>query len=157
MLFVENKGKELSSKILSSKDLAKWCAKVAQEKIAKDIVVLDLTKIETAPAEFFVICSCDSDVQMRAIVEEVELRCKKEKVRKPRIEGYNSTYWILLDFFEVVFHIFHHQARKFYSIERLWSDGGIYKFSESGRLVLVRDKAKFLSELEKTEVENYGT
>lgn len=147
----------MGGKISTSKELAKWCAKIAQEKIAKDIVILDLTKIETAPAEFFVLCSCDSDVQMRAIVEEIELRCKKEKVQKPRIEGYNSTYWILLDFFEVVFHIFHYQARKFYNIERLWSDGGIYKFSESGRMVVVRNKAKFLAELEKIEVASYGS
>ncbi|MGB9771586.1 MAG: ribosome silencing factor [Candidatus Kapaibacteriota bacterium] len=142
----------MSKKVKTSKDLAKWCAKIAFDKISHDILIIDLTEIETAPSDFFVLCSCDSDVQMRAIVEEVELRCKKEKIPKPRIEGMNSSYWILLDFFEVVFHIFHNQARRFYSLERLWSDGGFYKFSESGRIVAIRDKAKFLIEFEKEKV-----
>ncbi|MEJ5285963.1 MAG: ribosome silencing factor [Bacteroidota bacterium] len=146
----------LKSRNKNSKELAKWCSKVAMDKLAKDIVLIDLTEIETAPADYFVLCSCDSDVQMRAIVEEVELRCKREKVRKPRIEGYNSSYWILLDFFEVVFHIFYHQARKFYNIERLWSDGNFYKLSESGRMVAVRDKTKLLAELEQIGATEYG-
>ncbi|QLH54758.1 MAG: hypothetical protein CH6_4053 [Candidatus Kapaibacterium sp.] len=149
-------GRALKSRNKNSKELAKWCSKVAMDKLAKDIVLIDLTEIETAPADYFVLCSCDSDVQMRAIVEEVELRCKKEKVRKPRIEGYNSSYWILLDFFEVVFHIFYHQARKFYNIERLWSDGNFYKLSESGRMVAVRDKTKLLAELEQIGATEYG-
>ncbi|ROL58408.1 ribosome silencing factor [Bacteroidetes/Chlorobi group bacterium Naka2016] len=149
-------GRALKSRNKNSKELAKWCSKVAMDKLAKDIVLIDLTEIETAPADYFVLCSCDSDVQMRAIVEEVELRCKREKVRKPRIEGYNSSYWILLDFFEVVFHIFYHQARKFYNIERLWSDGNFYKLSESGRMVAVRDKTKLLAELEQIGATEYG-
>lgn len=143
-------------KRLKPKELAKWCAKVAQEKIGKDIVIIDLTAIEFAPTDYFVICSCDSDVQMRAIVEEVETRCKKEGIQKPRIEGITSSYWILLDFFDIVFHIFHYQARKFYNIERLWSDGAFYKLSESGRVVPIRDKSKFLAMLDRTEVETYG-
>ncbi|MCX7909168.1 MAG: ribosome silencing factor [Ignavibacteria bacterium] len=147
----------MKGKVITSKELAKWCAKVALEKIGKDIVIIDLTEIEFAPTDFFVICSCESDVQMRAIVDEVDLRCKKEKMPKPKVEGINSSYWILLDFFDIVFHIFHYQARKFYSIERLWSDGNFYKLSESGRLVPIRNKTKFLYELENINVESYGT
>jgi len=116
------------------------------DKIASDIVVIELTEIETAPADYFVLCSCDSDVQMRAIVDEVEQRCKKEGVQKPRVEGITSAYWILLDFFDIVFHIFHYNARKFYNIERLWGDGNFYKLSKDGKLFPVRDKTKFLTE-----------
>lgn len=117
-----------------------------------------MTKIEFAPADYFVLCSCDSDVQMRAIVEEIETRCKKDKVPKPRVEGYTSSYWILLDFFDIVFHVFYHQARKFYNIERLWSDGNFYKISDkTGRLVPIKDKTKFLLQLESTGVDAYGS
>lgn len=143
---------------ISSKELAKWCAKIAQEKIAKDILIIDLQQIELAPTDYFVICSCDSDVQMRAIVEEIETRCKRDKIAKPRVEGLTSSYWILLDFFDIVFHIFYHQARKFYNIERLWSDGNFYKLSEkTNRLVPIRDKAKFLFQMENIGVDVYGT
>lgn len=140
------------SKTTFSKALAKWVALVAQEKLGKDILILDLTSIEFAPADFFVICSCDSDVQMRAIVDEVEIRCKREHLPKPKVEGINSSYWVLLDFFDIVFHIFHHQARKFYNLERLWSDGNFYKLSESGRLVPIRDKSKLFAEFEQDRV-----
>ncbi|MFN3306337.1 MAG: ribosome silencing factor [Candidatus Kapaibacteriota bacterium] len=140
------------NKIMFSKALAKWVALVAEEKLGKEILIVDLTSIESAPADFFVICSCDSDVQMRAIVDEIEIRCKKEHLPKPKVEGINSSYWVLLDFFDVVFHIFHHHARKFYNLERLWSDGSFYKLSQSGRLVPVRDKTKLLTEFEQNGV-----
>jgi ribosome-associated protein len=136
----------LGKKKQASKELARWCARIAMDKIASDIVVIELTEIETAPADYFVLCSCDSDVQMRAIVDEVEQRCKKEGVQKPRVEGITSAYWILLDFFDIVFHIFHYNARKFYNIERLWGDGNFYKLSKDGKLFPVRDKTKFLTE-----------
>ncbi len=130
----------------TSKELAKWCAKIALDKIASDILIIELKEIESAPSDYFVLCSCDSDVQMRAIVEEVEQRCKTEGIQKPRVEGFNSSYWILLDFFDIVFHIFHYNARKFYNIERLWGDGNFYKISQVGRLVPIRNKTKFLTE-----------
>lgn len=139
-------GRILTKKQQTSKELAKWCAKIALDKIANDILIIELKEIETAPSDYFVLCSCDSDIQMRAIVEEVEQRCKKEGIQKPRVEGYNSSYWILVDFFDIVFHIFHYNARKFYNIERLWGDGNFYKISQTGRLVPIRNKTKFLTE-----------
>ncbi len=126
----------------SYKDLAKFCAIVAQEKIAKDIIVIELTSIETAPTDFFVLCSCDSDVQMRAIVDEIIKRCNELNMQKPRTEGLDSTQWILLDFFTVVMHIMHYEARRYYNIERLWGDGEFYKITETGRLYRIKDKTK---------------
>lgn len=127
-----------------SKQLAKFCAQVAIEKIAKDVLIIDLLEIETAPAEFFVLCSCDSDVQMRAIVDEINEKCKIENISKPRIEGITSKQWILLDFFDVVMHIMYYEARKYYSLERLWKDGSFYKLATNGRLILVKNKNKLL-------------
>jgi ribosome-associated protein len=124
--------------------LAKLCAQTAIEKIAKDVLIIDLLEIETAPAEFFVLCSCDSDVQMRAIVDEVNEKCRIERIAKPRIEGITSKQWILLDFFDVVMHIMYYEARKYYNLEHLWKDGSFYKLAINGRLTLVKNKNKLL-------------
>lgn len=133
-----------SKKLKSSKQLAKLCAQTAIEKIAKDVLIIDLLEIETAPAEFFVLCSCDSDVQMRAIVDEVNEKCREENITQPRIEGITSKQWILLDFFDVVMHIMYYEARKYYSLEHLWKDGSFYRLATNGRLTLVKNKNKLL-------------
>lgn len=133
---------------LNSKELAKFIANIAIEKNAKNVVVLELTEIDTAPSEYFVFCSCDSDAQMRAIVDEIIQKSKEFSIPKPRIEGLDSKQWVLVDFFDVVLHIMHYETRKFYAIERLWADGNFFKISSStGKLMKVRDKAKFLSEI----------
>lgn len=130
----------------NSKELARFLGKILIEKLAQNILILDLSNIETAPANFFVICSCDSDVQMRAIANEVVQKCKEISLKKPRIEGIDSKQWILVDFFDVVLHIMYYETRRFYNLERLWSDGNFYKiFLKSNRVVKVRDKAKLLS------------
>lgn len=131
-----------------SKKLAKFLATLAIEKIAQNVVILDLTQIETAPANFFVLCSCDSDAQMRSIVDEVLNKTKDFGISKPRIEGLDSKQWILVDYFDVVLHLMQYETRKFYNIERLWADGSFYKLSETSyQLVKIRNKSKFLSEI----------
>ncbi|MGQ9818998.1 MAG: ribosome silencing factor [Candidatus Kapaibacteriales bacterium] len=129
-----------------SKELAKFLAQILIEKLAQNILILDLSSIETAPADFFVICSCDSDTQMRAVVDEVVEKCRELNLAKPRIEGTDSKHWILVDFFDVVLHVMYYETRKFYNLERLWSDGNFYKISfKTNRIVKVRNKAKLLS------------
>lgn len=132
----------------NSKELARFLAQILIEKLAQNILILDLSNIETAPANFFVICSCDSEVQMHAIANEVVQKCKEISLEKPRIDGIESKQWILVDFFDVVLHIMYYETRKFYSLERLWSDGNFYKISfTSNRIVKVRNKAKLLSRI----------
>lgn len=130
----------------NSRELARFLGKILNEKLAQNILILDLSNIETAPANFFVICSCDSDVQMRAIANEVVQKCKEISLEKPRIEGIDSKQWILVDFFDVVLHIMYYETRRFYNLERLWSDGNFYKITiKSNKIVKIRDKAKQLS------------
>jgi len=74
-------------KILTSKSLATFCAKLSSEKIAANICVIDLEEIPTAPADFFVICSSDSQNQSRAISELILRETKSVGVKKPRVEG----------------------------------------------------------------------
>lgn len=113
--------------------LAVLCAKIAEDKIAKDIILLNLKKADTPPTDYFVICSCDSDVQVRAIVEEVYKVCTELGLRKPRVEGYETASWVLIDFFDVVFHVMLNQSRQYYNIEKLWADAQFLKLNEEGQ------------------------
>lgn len=117
----------------NSKQLATFVAKACDDKIAKDIVILDLTKIGTAPADFFVLCSCDSQPQVGSIVDELYKRATEVGISKPRAEGIEEKEWALMDFFDVVVHVMLQKSREYYRIERLWADATFYVLGESGR------------------------
>ncbi len=94
-----------------------------QENKAKDIVVLDLRKISNSVCDFFVICSGESSTQVDGISTSVTRHTRKELSEKPwHIEGKTNSEWILLDYINVVAHIFYKDARSFYELEDLWSD-----------------------------------
>ncbi len=117
-----------------AKALATFLAKICDSKLATDILIIDLTKIESAPADFFVICSCDSQPQVAAVVDEVYDQSRELELSKPRAEGLEEKEWALIDFFDVVLHVMLRKTREFYKIEKLWSDGTIYSISAAGRL-----------------------
>jgi len=123
----------------SSKGLAVLAARIADDKIAKDILILNLTKIHEAPSDYFVICSCDSENQMRAIVEAVEEGCLEVGLKRPKVEGYTSSSWIILDFFDVVMHIMLRASREFYNIERIWNDAQFAVLDDEGKPKTVKD------------------
>ena len=117
------------------KTLAIFCAKIAAEKIAADITVMDLTKYENASTDFFVICSSDSENQSKAIVDFLLRQAKNAGLDKPKVEGDIVADWILIDFFDVVFHIMLRHIRDYYQIEKLWNEATFYKFnSETSKL-----------------------
>ncbi len=118
----------------TTKGLAIFCARMAEEKIADDIVILDLTKIEVASTDYFVICTCDTDVQVRALVTSIDRKCREMNIPRPRIEGIENANWVLLDFFDVVMHVMLPDARNYYKLEKLWGDAGFYELGESGKL-----------------------
>jgi ribosome-associated protein len=94
-----------------------------QENKAQDIVVLDLRKLSSAVCDYFVICSGESSTQVDGIANSVARFTRKELQEKPwHIEGKTNSEWILLDYINVVCHIFYKDARKFYELEELWSD-----------------------------------
>ena len=117
----------------STKGLAAFCGKVANDKLAKDILILDLTSIDSAPTDYFVICSCDSEVQVKAVTDSVIEKCKELGLEKPRAEGLTASYWVLLDFFDVVMHIMLNEARNFYQLEKLWGDAKFFSVDDDGR------------------------
>jgi ribosome-associated protein len=124
----------------TSKGLAVLCAKIAQEKIAEKIVVMDLTKIESAPADYFVMCTCNSDVQVRALTDSLLEKCREFDMKKPAFEGLTVGYWVLVDFFDVVMHIMLKEARSFYQLEKLWGDAKFLAPDEDGKLKAVNRK-----------------
>lgn len=123
----------------SSKGLAILCSRVADSKIAKNTLLLNLTEIDTAPADYFVICSCDTDVQIRAVVDELEHTCKDIGIPRPKIEGlHEKANWVLADFFDVVMHIMLPTARSFYQLEKLWGDAQFLQANEEGKTKAVK-------------------
>ena len=92
------------------------------EKKGEDIVILDLRKI-TSVADFFIIATGNSNVHVRAIAEEIREKMKKENKTIPwHVEGLKAQRWILIDYVDIVVHIFDYDSRLYYSIEKLWED-----------------------------------
>lgn len=109
---------------LESKTLAYKIADLALDKKAKQIIVMDLNGM-TAIADFFVLMSGDSDTQIKAIADHIVKELKGQKIRVYHKEGYNSLRWVLLDYVDVVVHVFKPETREFYGLERLWGDAKI--------------------------------
>lgn len=116
----------------SQKGQAVLCARVAQDKLAHDILILDMNEIENAPAAFFVIVTADSDAQVRAVTEAIDMACKSVGMGNARLAGKTSGSWVILDFFDIVVHVMLPEARDFYKLERLWGDANAYTLTPAG-------------------------
>ena len=106
---------------MDSNIVAQKIVEILEGKKAKDVKSLDITEV-TIITDYFVICSGTSSTHIKALADEVEEKMKEMNVELLRKEGYISARWILLDFNDVVVHIFHEEEREFYNLERLWSD-----------------------------------
>ena len=88
-----------------------------------NIIKLDLRHLDDAPTDFFIICTGESNTQVKAIADNVYLRIKKEGYSLPsHYEGQQNALWILLDYFSTVVHVFYKETREFYQLEDLWGD-----------------------------------
>ncbi len=93
-----------------------------------DTSILDLKKIETAVCKYFVICSGTSNTHVSSIADSVKKNVSKEIQEKPwHIEGLNTSEWVLIDYSDIVVHVFQEQTREFYRLEDLWGDAEIRK------------------------------
>ena len=89
----------------------------------EDIQKMDLRKIENTPCDFFVICSGNSNTQVSAIVNSIKKKVSKTLREKPlHTEGLEIAEWVLIDYVNVVVHVFQRKTREFYNIEELWGD-----------------------------------
>lgn len=120
-------------KNLTSRNLASLAGKLAFEKKATDIKILDLRKISNI-SDFFVVCSAKVDVHLKAIADNIVEQLEKKGVKIWHNEGYPQGRWIILDYVDVVVHIFLEQARKFYNLEGLWGDAPVQELGENGKV-----------------------
>jgi len=105
-----------------SQAIATAAAEAARDKQAADVVVLDVAALLTI-TDYFVICSVASGPQLKAVTEAVEERVRTRLDRRPvRREGDAEGGWLLLDYIDVVVHVFGEEEREYYDLERLWSD-----------------------------------
>lgn len=109
---------------MDSKKFTKIITDLILSKKGKDIKILDLRKL-SAFADYFVICSADSDRQVKAIADEVDDKLSEQGIRCLHKEGYETLNWILLDYFDVVVHVFKAEARSYYNLEKLWGDAPV--------------------------------
>jgi ribosome-associated protein len=117
---------------VSSEKLSDAIVKGMQEKKAADIVVMDLRKVKNAVADFFVVCSGNSDRQLDAIADSIDEVVSKTLKENPwHVEGKNNKEWMLLDYTDVVAHVFRKDRRAFYALERLWGDADITEIDDT--------------------------
>ena len=115
---------------LQSNELSKLVVKGMQEKKAEDIVVLDLRYVPNSVADYFVICTGNSDTQVDAISEAVEEFVSKADDQNPwHVEGKLSREWVLIDYVDVVAHVFKEEARVFFGLEDLWGDAKVTRIA----------------------------
>ena len=107
---------------MEAKEMAKLAVAALEEKKAVDVKVIDIEKISTL-ADYFIIASGTNRSQVQAMAEAVEEELQKQDIHPKNVEGYQSANWILMDYGDIVLHIFDEENRLFYDIERIWKDG----------------------------------
>lgn len=97
-----------------------------QDTKGEDIRILDLSHIENSVADYFIVCSANSNTQVNAIAGNVEKKVRNELKDRPwHVEGAENAMWVLIDYVSVVVHIFQKHIREYYDIEDLWSDAKV--------------------------------
>jgi ribosome-associated protein len=112
------------ARLTRNSKIFKTIIQAIQSKKGEKIISIDLRKIPEAVTDFFVICEAGSTTQVKAICDYVEVQVKKECDEAAfRHEGEHASQWVLVDYINVVVHIMHTEARNFYKLEEMWSDG----------------------------------
>jgi ribosome-associated protein len=107
--------------LLHSREKAIEAARIAISKKAKDTLILELKNLSTI-TDYFIICSGESFTQVKTIAETIEEKFSKNKIFPLGKEGLNSARWVLMDYGDIVIHIFHDESRAYYELEKLWLD-----------------------------------
>ena len=106
----------------NAKEMVKTAVAALQDKKGDDIRVIDISGV-TVIADYFIIASGSNPNQVQALVDNVEEQMYKAGYDDPRVEGYNTASWVLLDYNDVIVHVFSQDDRLFYDLERIWRDG----------------------------------
>jgi ribosome-associated protein len=124
---------------LKSRDLAVKAAEAAFKKKALDVTILDLSGL-TVIADYFVICSGESTTQVKAVAAFIEEELAKKRKKPLGVEGASYSHWILLDYGDVVIHVFEKETRAYYNLEKLWMDAKIIEIDENKSDLAGEDK-----------------
>lgn len=101
-----------------------------EDKKASDIEILDVSE-QTSLGDYFIVASCQSAIQVRACVDEIEEKMLDAGFPPRHKEGYQSGSWILIDYGDIIVHVMQQETREFYSIERLWNESGTARTEET--------------------------
>jgi len=116
---------------INSQQLCDTIVEGMQENKAKEITILDLRRVKDAVCDFFVICSGESNIQIDGISASVQRHTRKTIHEKPwHVEGTKGSNWILIDYVNVVAHVFSRELRAYYDLEDLWADAVITKIPD---------------------------
>ncbi len=120
------------SRLTRSSKILKVITKAILDKKGENVVSLDLRKIPEASADFFIICEASSSTQVKAIADFVETEVKNDCGENPyHHEGHNALQWVLVDYINVVVHVFQTETRKFYQLEEMWSDAVVDEIDDT--------------------------
>jgi ribosome-associated protein len=122
---LKTREKSSITRLTRNSKIFKSIIKAIQDKKGENIISLDLRKILEASADFFIVCEASSTTQVRAICDAIEDQVRKDCNEAPyKHEGRQALQWVLIDYVNVVVHVMHPDARKFYKLEEMWSDAG---------------------------------
>lgn len=107
---------------MDSKEIAKLAITALEDKKAEDIKVIDISEVSVI-ADYFIIANGTNRSQIQALSDNVEEKLGRAGIPLKQIEGYDNANWVLLDFHDVIIHIFDKENRLFYDLERIWRDG----------------------------------
>jgi ribosome-associated protein len=117
---------------LTPAQLAERIAHLALEKKARDILILDVHAL-TSATDRFVVATADSDTQVKAVADHILEALKRDGVRAWHVEGLEGRRWVLVDYVDVVVHVFYGETRSFYSLETLWGDAPVTRVEDDLR------------------------
>lgn len=107
---------------MTSRELAKIAMDALEDKKVEDLRIIDISEVSIM-ADYFIIGSGSSQTQVRALANNVEEKLQETGVTPRQIEGYQSASWILMDFNDIIVHVFNSEDRLFYNLEKIWLDG----------------------------------
>jgi ribosome-associated protein len=114
---------------MDSKLLAKKVVQLAWNKKGKDIILMDLKKVMDV-TDYFILITGESDIHVKALANHIEKELKKEQIDVWHKEGFRQLKWVLMDYIDIVIHIFRPDVREYYNLEKLWADAKITKIKD---------------------------
>lgn len=132
-----------TARLTRSSKILKVIIKAIEDRKGEGIVTLDLRKIPEAVADFFIICEGSANIHVKGIADSIEEMVKRECGENPyKIEGTQALQWVLIDYVNVVVHVFQKETRKFYRLEEMWSDAVITEHEEELPIPLGGESSK---------------